>query len=302
MKEFKIEIEDNLKRLDHFLVEQYPEYNRSFIQKLIVQENALVNNEVSRSNYKVKVDDVISVVIPEPESLEILANNIPIDIVYEDDDIAVINKASGMTVHPGAGAYNDTLVNALMYHLKSLSSINGVTRPGIVHRIDKETSGLLVVAKNDKAHLHLSEQLKDKSLNREYIAIVHGQIMDSKIIIDAPIGRDKNDRTKMCITATNSKDAVTNVEVEKVLKDYSIVRCRLETGRTHQIRVHMQYIKHPILGDPKYGYRKDDHSHGQYLHAQKLGLIHPTTNEFMEFSAPLPSYFQEKITELENEN
>ena len=293
--------EDELMRIDKFIALKKPEMSRSTIKKMIEESFILVNDEKVKANYIIKDEDDITIMPMIIDEEEIMAENIPIDIVYQDDDIVVINKASGMVVHPGAGVYSGTLVNALMYHIKDLSRINGEIRPGIVHRIDKDTSGLLVVAKNDIAHRKLADQLVDKTLNRIYIALVHGQVFDEKIIIDAPIGRDKNDRTKMKVTAQNSKSALTKVNVLEIFDNYTVVRCQLETGRTHQIRVHMNYIKHPIVGDPKYGHRKDDHSYGQYLHATKLGLVHPTTNEYMEFEAPIPKEFQNKIEEVKRE-
>lgn len=301
MKTIIVSIEDSLTRLDKFLVKYQPDFSRSTIKKMIEEEFILVNNEPSKANYLVKEEDVISIEEMIIEDREILAEDIPLDIVYQDEDIVVINKPSGMVVHPGAGVYQGTLVNALMYHIKDLSRINGEIRPGIVHRIDKETSGLLVVAKNDKAHHILADQLVDKTLNRTYLALVHGQVYDEKIIIDAPIGRDKYDRTKMCVTANNSKKALTKVRVLEIYDNYTFIEAKLETGRTHQIRVHLNYIKHPIVGDPKYGFRRDDKTHGQYLHATQLGLVHPRTNEYMEFNVEPPKEFLDKQKELKNE-
>ena len=292
---------DELQRIDKFIAKKMPDLSRSTIKKMIEEEFILVNDESIKANYSLKVGDEISIEEMIIDEREILAEDIDLDIVYQDDDILIINKESGMVVHPGAGIYSGTLVNALMYHIKDLSRINGEIRPGIVHRIDKETSGLLVVAKNDKAHKILAEQLVDKTLYRQYLALVHGQIFDEKIIVDAPIGRDKNDRTKMRVTAQNSKAALTKINVLEIYDNYTFVSCLLETGRTHQIRVHLNYIKHPIVGDPKYGYRKDDQSYGQYLHATKLGLKHPTTNEYMEFEVPLPKEFVKKLEEVKNE-
>ena len=290
--------QDNKKRIDKYLSVVRPALSRSIIQKMIDDDAVLVNGASVKSNYKLKTNDVISLDEYHKPELQLRAENIPLDIVYEDDDILVINKPSGMVIHPGNGAYEHTMVNALLYHFKELSQLNGTYRPGIVHRIDKETSGLVVVAKNDYAHLKLSEQLQDKTLFRVYKAIVHGQLADRNIIINAPIGRDKNDRTKMAITSYNSKEAITHVKVLTVYKDYSLIECQLETGRTHQIRVHLNYIKHPILGDPKYGYKKDDHSYGQYLHAYKLGFIHPITEEYLEFEIDLPQEFKDKLTAI----
>ncbi|MDH6604345.1 23S rRNA pseudouridine1911/1915/1917 synthase [Bacilli bacterium PM5-9] len=301
MEKIIVSQEDELLRIDKFITLKKPDMSRSTIKKMIEEECILVNEKATKANYKLKVSDEITIIPMIIDDCEIVAEDIPINIVYQDSDILVINKESGMVVHPGAGIYSGTLVNALMYHIKDLSRINGEIRPGIVHRIDKDTSGLLVVAKNDVAHKKLADQLVDKTLNRVYLALVHGQVFDEKIIIDAPIGRDKNDRTKMKVTAQNSKKALTNVKVLDIFDNYSFIECKLDTGRTHQIRVHMNYINHPIVGDPKYGYRKDDQSYGQYLHATRLGLIHPTTNEYMEFEAPLPDKFIKKLEEVKNE-
>lgn len=299
MNKIIVQAEDNNQRLDKFLVEQTDEDTRSTIQKKINAEAILVNGDRVKANYKIKTNDVIEVKDYEEAPMLIEPENIPLDIVYEDDDLLVINKPTGMVVHPGAGVTSGTLVNALMYHMQSLSDVNGAERPGIVHRIDKDTSGLIIVAKNNQTHNKLAEQLVDKTLNRQYKAIVHGQLFDHKIKIDAPIGRDKNDRTKMKVTALNSKKAVTNVIVDNVYDNYSLVTCLLETGRTHQIRVHLNYIKHPIYGDPKYGYRKDDQTYGQYLHAFKIGFIHPSSAEYMEFEIGYPPYFTKKLTEIQ---
>lgn len=299
----QIKIDDTLvgKRLDHIITEFILEFSRSYIKELIDEEYILVNEKVSKASYKVKIDDIIDVYEKPVESIEIKPENIEINIVYEDDDLLVINKPTGMVVHPGAGTSSNTLVNALLYHIKDLSGINGKIRPGIVHRIDKDTSGLLVVAKNDVAHNFLAEQLKDKTLHRNYLALVHGQILDSNIIIDAPIGRDKNERTKMAITGGNSKDAITKVKVLEVYEKYTFIECQLETGRTHQIRVHLNYINHPLVGDPKYGYRKDKDSYGQYLHAYKIGFIHPKTKEYLEFEVDLEETFKNKLEIIRNE-
>lgn len=290
--------DDNLDRIDKYLSEKEEDLSRSLIKKMLKEGYIKVNDQRVKANYIVSTGDVVSLQILIVNNHLIEAENIPLDIIYQDDDIIIINKPNGMVVHPGAGAYKGTLVNALMYHFDNLSTLGGNIRAGIVHRIDKETTGLLVVAKNDRAHRILADQLVDKTLNRTYRAIAHGQILDKKVIVDAPIGRDPNNRTKMMITANNSKDAYTEFEVLNVVENFSYLECKLKTGRTHQIRVHLNYIKHPILGDPKYGYRKDDTSFGQYLHAYKLGLIHPTTNEYMEFEAPFPPEFKEKLLEL----
>lgn len=299
----QIIIDENLvnKRLDHIISETNSDFSRSYIKELIEDNYILVNEKSTKASYKVKLDDVIDIFDKPVESLDIKPENIPLNIVYEDEDLLVINKPTGMVVHPGAGIYSHTLVNALLYHIKDLSGINGKIRPGIVHRIDKDTSGLLIVAKNDKTHNFLAQQLKDKTLNRHYLALVHNQILDSNIIIDAPIGRDKNDRTKMAVIATNSKNAITKVKVLEVFKNFTFIECQLETGRTHQIRVHLSYINHPIVGDPKYGYRKDKDEYHQYLHAYKLRFIHPKTKEYMEIEAELEDEFKNKLEIIRNE-
>ena len=234
----------------------------------------------------------------DDRELEVEPENIPLDIRYEDEDVIVINKPKGMVVHPANGNQNGTLVNALLYHCKDLSGINGVLRPGIVHRIDKDTTGLLIVAKNDMAHASLSKHLQTKSVNRLYYALVHGVIPHDFGTIDAPIGRDVNDRQKMAVTASNSKDARTHFKVIERFKEYTLVECRLETGRTHQIRVHMQYIGHPVVGDEKYSYRKTMKTGGQLLHAHQLTFVHPRTNETITVEAPLPTQFEEILEEL----
>ena len=294
--------ESKQERLDKILATQFPEYSRSYWQKMIEQGYILVNDEPSvKANEKIKSGSTIAVLAREEETLDIVAENIPLDIIYQDNDVAVINKKRGMVVHPAAGHAQGTLVNALMYHLKDLSSINGVVRPGIVHRIDKDTSGLLVVAKNDNAHVFLSEQLLDKSLYREYVALVHGDVREAEFIIDLPIGRHSLNRQQMAVVE-GARDARTHVEVIERFGNYTLVRCRLETGRTHQIRVHLQYLGHPIVGDPVYTSRKNDFNlTGQFLHAYKLGFIHPTTKESMEFTAPLPNIFEQILKTLRKE-
>ena len=258
-------------------------------------------SRITKASYKTKLNDQIEIMIEDNTELDIEPENIPLKIVYEDKDIIVVDKPTGMIVHPSPGIINGTLVNALLYHCKDLSGINGVNRPGIVHRIDKETSGLLMIAKNDAAHRSLSNQLKTHSVTRRYVALVHGVIPHVQGKIDAPIGRNPNDRQSMTVTRTNSKNAVTNFTVIKRYKNMSMIECRLETGRTHQIRVHMSYIGYPVYGDPKYGRRKDDFSYGQFLHAKKLGFIHPATQKYMEFESELPDYFKDKLNELEEE-
>lgn len=275
------------------------ELTRSAVQGLIEKEKILVNGVSVSKNYKLKSGDCIAIEIPEPQCMDAVPENIPLDIVYEDDDLLVVNKPKGMVVHPAHGNYNGTLVNALLYHCgESLSGINGVIRPGIVHRIDKNTSGLLIVAKNDRSHLHLAQQIKEHSFTREYEAIATGHFKDTSGTVDAPIGRHRTDRKKMCVTTENSRNAVTHYSVIKQYGNYAYVRLRLETGRTHQIRVHLSYIGHSVLGDDVYGkpYRDLD---GQCLHARKIGFIHPTTSEYMEFTSELPEYFRKILDKLE---
>ncbi len=300
MTKYEFISDENGIRLDKFVkVDSVP---RSQIQKLIDSGFATVNGETAKSSYKVKVNDHIVLTIPDPEPLEITPENIPLDIVYEDEHMLVINKPQGMVVHPAPGNYTGTLVNALMYHCKdSLSGINGVMRPGIVHRIDKDTSGLLLVAKTNEAHLSLSKQIQDKTAKRHYLCLVCGILKTQKGIIDAPIGRHPTNRLKMAVTPHNSKDAVTHFEVLEYLNNATYVACDLETGRTHQIRVHMQYIGHPIIGDPLYLNKNPYNLNGQALHAQKITFNHPVTNEKMEFTAPLPDYFENLIQTLKKD-
>ncbi len=303
MEVIKIAVEEEYERqrLDKFLSLKMSDYSRSQIQDMIKKGNISLNDKILKSSYKVVNGDNIEVIIDDPISTDILPEDIPLNIVYEDSDVIVVNKPSGMIVHPSSGIYSQTLVNALLYHCHDLSGINGVQRPGIVHRIDKETSGLLMVAKNDKAHQSLSEQLANHTVTRRYVALVHGVIPHDYGRIEAPIGRDVKDRQKMCCTDKNSKEAITNFKVLERFENMTLVECRLETGRTHQIRVHMAYIGYPVYGDPKYGKRKDDITYGQYLHAKILGFIHPSTNEEMLFDSELPDYFKEKINELRSD-
>ena len=284
-------------RLDKFIkIDDMP---RSQIQKLIDEGNATVNGSAAKSSYKVKCGDVVVLSVPEPEVLDIKAENIPLDIIYEDEHLLVINKPQGMVVHPAPGNYEGTLVNALMYHCKdSLSGINGVMRPGIVHRIDKDTSGLLLVAKTNEAHLSLSKQIQEKSAKRHYVCVVCGIVKTKKGIIDAPIGRHPANRLKMAVTPNNSKEAVTHFEVLEYLNNATYVACDLETGRTHQIRVHMLYIGHPIVGDPLYLSKNSYGLNGQALHAERISFVHPATGERMEFTAPLPDHFQNLLDKL----
>lgn len=285
-------------RIDKLLSSELEDVSRSMLQKLTEDGNVLVNGSKVNKNYKLKNGDKITVDIPEPQELEVVAQDIPIEIVYEDDSLLVVNKPKGMVVHPAAGNPDGTLVNALLFHCKGrLSSINGVIRPGIVHRIDKLTSGLLMVAKTDKAHNFLAEQIKQHSFTREYNAICVGRFKDDTGTINEPIGRSKFDRKKMCVTYQNSKEAVTHYEVLEELGQYSLVKFRLETGRTHQIRVHSAFIGHPVLGDEVYG-KPCKGLDGQCLHAKKLGFIHPDTGEYMEFDSELPEYFTKVLYKI----
>lgn len=303
MEDIKIRIVEEQKgqRIDKILTKELADFSRTQIQSLIQNGYVVIDEKPIKASYKVETGEDVIVHIPKPESTDILPEDIPLDVVYEDQDVIVINKPTGMIVHPSIGIYSGTLVNALLYHCHDLSGINGVTRPGIVHRIDKETSGLLMVAKNDKAHQSLSKQLQEHTVTRRYLALVHGLIPHEFGRIEAPIGRDKNDRQKMTCTDKNAKDAITNFKVIERFRDMSLVECRLETGRTHQIRVHMQYIGYPVYGDPQYGLRRDDTSHGQFLHAKILGFVHPRTGEEMYFESELPDFFEKKLQELRNE-
>lgn len=286
-------------RLDKILSEKSEDFSRARIQQLLDQGLILVNDEIKKNNYKVKRGDEITIDIPEVKELEAFPQDLNLDILYEDEDIIVVNKPKGMVVHPGAGNPDHTLVNGLLFHCKDLSGINGVLRPGIVHRIDKDTTGCIVACKNDKAHEAISKQLSNKTCSRDYIAIVHGELPHEYGTIDAPIGRDSKDRQKMTVTDKNGRDAVTHFKVEERFKGFTLVSFKLETGRTHQIRVHMQYIGYPIVGDPKYAFRNTrNDTEGQVLHAEALTLVHPTTNETMTFKAPLPDYFKALIEEM----
>ena len=289
-------------RIDKFLSSKFEDKSRSFIQGLIENEGVLVNDKKIKSNYKLKENDKIEIKMPEVKELEVEAENIPLNIIYEDKDVIVVNKPKGMVVHPAPGNYTGTLVNALLYHCKDLLSINGVIRPGIVHRIDKDTTGILVVAKNDNAHNKLSEQLKVHSMKREYYALVEGRIKKDSGTIDKPLARSKKDRLKIAITP-EGKRAVTHYEVIERFKNASLVKCILETGRTHQIRVHMASIGYPLVGDPTYGFKKGKFKNeGQMLHAKTLGFIHPTTNEYMEFTSELPENYKELLENLRKDN
>ncbi len=287
-------------RLDVLLTSRFPELSRSHLQKIVADGFVLVNNKQAKSNYKVQTQDIITISFPEAKPVEIQAEAIPLEVLYEDVDIIVINKPRGMVVHPAAGNYAGTLVNALLEHCKDLSGINGEIRPGIVHRLDKDTSGVMVAAKNDQAHLNLAEQIKNRTASRKYLAIVHGIIAEEQGIINAPIGRHPSDRKKMAVTFSNSKEAITRFRVIERFVNYTLVECKLQTGRTHQIRVHMQYINHPVVGDPKYGPEKKRFAiTGQALHSAELSLKHPTTGEDMLFTAPLPPDMAIILTQLE---
>ncbi len=284
-------------RLDKFLSETLEDTSRSDVQSRIKSGEITVNDVIVKPNYKLKTDDVITVHERQLVESEIVPEDLNLDIVYEDEDVAVVYKPRGMVVHPAAGHASGTLVNGLMYQLKSLSGINGELRPGIVHRIDKDTSGLLMVAKHDVAHRHLVEQLIDKTVTRKYIALVHGVITHDKGTIEAPIGRNTKNRQDMAVV-DNGKDAVTHFNVLERFKDYTLIECFLETGRTHQIRVHMQYIDFPLVGDPKYGRRKTMDTDGQLLHAALIGFTHPMTEKELVFEAPLPEFFEEILEDL----
>ncbi len=298
--EFLVLKYDEDKRIDNFLNNNLEDVSRNRIQKLIEEKQVLVNNKSINKNYKIKENDKIIINIEEPKEIDILPENIPLNIVYEDEDVILVNKPQDMVVHPANGHYSHTLVNALMYHCKdNLSGINGVMRPGIVHRIDKDTSGILIVAKNDKAHQKLANQLEQHSMTRVYYAIVYNNLKNDKGVIDAPIGRHPIDRKKMAVTDRNSKRAVTHYEVLQRFNKYTFIKLKLETGRTHQIRVHMSYIGNPLLGDIVYGKEKQPFKlFGQVLHAKVLGFVHPTTNKYMEFETELPQYFKDILKKL----
>lgn len=300
MKELLLECDIDAVRIDSWISSSEEDYSRTYIQKLCQDGNVFVNGSQVKSNYKLKIGDKIVVNIPDAELLNVLAEDIPLDIVYEDEHIIVINKPKGMVVHPAAGNYTGTLVNALMkYCGDSLSDINGVIRPGIVHRIDKDTSGLLVVAKSNKAHENLSIKLKTHDIRREYIAVVEGIIYENNGKIDAPIGRNPADRKKMSVNLKDGRDAITHFKVLERFPTATYLDIKLETGRTHQIRVHLSYINHPIIGDEVYGRRKQRfHTHGQVLHAIRLQFEHPITGEDMLFETPVPDYFQKLLGEL----
>ncbi len=300
METFTIEEEDK-ERIDVYLHEELESLSRSYIQKLIKDGDVKVNGEPVKSNYRLFCGDVVTVSAPEIKEPEIEPEDIPLDILYEDEDVIVVNKPKGMVVHPAPGHYSGTLVNALLYHCgDELSGINGVMRPGIVHRIDKDTTGSLLVAKNDMAHRNLAKQLAEHSIHREYEAVVHGNLKEDQGTIDAPIGRSPTDRKKMAVNVNHAREAITHYQVLQRFGDYTYIRCQLETGRTHQIRVHMASIRHPVLGDPVYGPKTCPFPQlqGQTLHAKTIGFLHPRTGEYMEFEAPLPAYFTDILFKL----
>ncbi|MGN0143132.1 MAG: RluA family pseudouridine synthase [Roseburia sp.] len=296
---FEVEIEYEGERLDKYLSIIYPEQSRSFFQKLIKEGGVQVDGAVQKANYRLRGEELVSVQIPDAVETTIIPENIPLDILYEDDDLLIVNKPKGMVVHPSAGHYTGTLVNAVMYHCKdSLSGINGEIRPGIVHRIDMDTTGSLIVCKNDESHIFIAEQIKEHSVTRKYRGIVYGRVSDDTGTIDAPVGRHPVDRKKMAITP-NGKPAVTHYRVLERFDKYTYMEFQLETGRTHQIRVHMASIGHPLLGDTVYSNGKNPYKlQGQTLHAMTIGFIHPSTRKYMEISAPLPEYFQKILQNL----
>lgn len=302
MKKFEVVDGEHGRRLDKWLPEQNEQWSRSQVQEWIKLQYVTVNDETKKPNYKIQIGDVVVVNEPEPVELDVVAEDLQLDIIYEDEDIAIVNKPCGMVVHPSAGHPNGTLVNGLMYALDDLSGINGVLRPGIVHRLDKDTTGLLVVAKHDEAHRDLAEQFSERTAKRQYIALVNGHIGHDKGLIDAPIGRNPKDRQSMAVV-DNGKPARTHFEVvEHIGTLYTLVRAQLETGRTHQIRVHFHYIEHPIVGDTVYGRKKEIPLAGQFLHAETIGFIHPRTKQYVEWSAPLPEDAAAYLVQVRREN
>lgn len=303
MEELYFTAETSGVRIDKFLSDAMPDVSRSYIQKLIRDQHIAVNKGQVKSNYKLSAGDEIEVSLPELKAPDIKPEEIPLDILYEDDDILIVNKPKGMVVHPAPGHYSGTLVNAVMFHCRdNLSGINGVSRPGIVHRIDMDTTGSLIICKNDRAHQALADQLKDHHITRRYHAIVHGNIKEDLGTVNAPIGRHPVDRKKMSTHAPHGRNAITHFRVLERFGNYTYIECELETGRTHQIRVHMASIRHPILGDLVYGPAKCPFKlQGQTLHAKILGITHPATGEYMEFDAPLPEYFIDLLEKLRNQ-
>ncbi|MCR5175963.1 MAG: RluA family pseudouridine synthase [Anaerovibrio sp.] len=302
----KLKADKDNERLDIFLTRMQPEFSRSHVQKLIADSHVTIGGKVRKGNYRLHVDDEVECTVPEPQTVEILPENIPLDIIYEDADIIVINKPRGMVVHPAAGISSGTLVNALMYHCSDLSGINGEIRPGIVHRLDKDTSGVMVAAKNDRAHLSLAEQIQNKTAHRIYNAIVWGNIKEEAGIIKGDIGRHPVDRKKMAIVHENGKPATTHFKVLERFGEFTFIECRLETGRTHQIRVHMTHIGHPVVGDPKYGVSRNGKVKGNFsikgqaLHSKSLELTHPVTGKQMIFDSPLPEDMEKILRKLRN--
>ncbi|WP_273102553.1 RluA family pseudouridine synthase [Bulleidia extructa] len=301
MEKRRLVVEKSGLRLDKY-VSDHCELSRSFLQDLIKEQQVLVNGKAVKSSYKVNLEDIIEFAVPDLEEIEVIPQDIPLNVLYEDEDVVVVNKEKGMVVHPSLGHPDGTLVNALLFHCQDLSGINGKIRPGIVHRIDKDTSGCLVIAKNDVAHIALSKQIETKEAYREYRLIVHGNIQHEDGLIDAPIGRDPKDRQRMAVVAENSRPAKTHFHVLKRFGQYTYLSCLLETGRTHQIRVHMKYIQHPVLGDEKYGSACSFYeTKGQVLHAHTLKFKHPITGKEMEFIAPLPTYFTDVLDYLDKQ-
>jgi 23S rRNA pseudouridine1911/1915/1917 synthase len=304
MESFEVEAEQEGERLDKFLSIIYPEFSRAFFQKLIKSKQVSVNETPQKASYCVKIDDIVTVEIPDAVETTIEPENIPLDILYEDDDVLIVNKPKGMVVHPSAGHYSGTLVNAIMYHCKdTLSGINGEIRPGIVHRIDMDTTGSLIVCKNDEAHVNIAQQIKEHSVNRIYVGIVCGNVKEDSGTVEGAIGRHPIERKKMAINEKNGKPAITHYKVLERFKNYTYMQFKLETGRTHQIRVHMASIGHPLLGDTLYSSGRCSpfkHLQGQCLHAKTIGFIHPKTGEYMEYSAPLPEYFEKLLCLLKS--
>lgn len=300
VKEYNLSVSKSNVRLDKYIAEQIPDLSRTRIKELIKSKNILVNNHLEKVSYKVNLEDQIKVTVPPKEPLNVKSENIPLDIIYEDNDAIVVNKPQGMVVHPAAGHPDHTLVNALLYHTRDLASSPEGFRPGIVHRIDKDTSGLLMIAKNAKARESLEHQLATKTNKRLYLAIVHGNFGEESGTINAPIGRNPHDRKKMGVVETG-KEAITHFKVLEQFKNYSLIQCQLETGRTHQIRVHLSYIGHPVAGDPLYGPRKTLNGNGQFLHAQVLGFKHPSSGKWLEFEIDPPKIFKKRLAELRKE-